>query len=731
MRKFKLLCFMALLTISLPQPSGGEERQAPVKRPKIALVLSGGGARGIAHIGVLKALEQLKVPIDMIVGTSMGAIAGGLYASGYSPEQLEEMVIQAPWDTIFSNEESRSDMPYRQKPDKKNYFLNLGLDYKYGFILPKALIQAKKLEMRLRAWTVGSPDDFSRFHIPFTAVATDIATGETVVLSRGDIARSLRASMSVPGAFEPVKIGGKMLVDGGVSDQLPVDIAKKMGADIIIAVNVGTPLEASGKLRSVIDITNQLTGILTNKSVIVAEKLLTENDVLITPDLKDFSNMDFTKAAVEIDLGMKAALEVRDKLSRYAASEAYFSEYIDNQRRRQDSPYEFIELQTPYGNYKEDIEIKDQDILNIIDTKLIGRRIFRNRQFELVDFSVVEFNGKQGLLLKTELSDLGPDVIRFGFETEDDFQGDANYNVLFGYTVNKINRLGADWKNEAQIGQTNRFFTEFYQPFGKRLWMPFVAPWFEAKNSSMYFYENSEKIAEYRTRDITGEFDIGVQLGCIGEIRLGMAWNNFKLTPKIAPSDWSDEEIDDAAYEAKLKIDTLDNLYFPQHGVSVYAEARIARKYLGADISYDMYRAEASAPFAFGRSVIMPLVKAGSCQGLDLDLKYFGYFTLGGFQNLSGLYPDQIMGNQMLFGELVYFYRIWELPRAIGKSIYAGLSAEAGNVWDTASERSINDLTAAGSVFVGLETLIGPFYLGYGMAEKGQSAFYFYLGRMF
>jgi NTE family protein len=146
--------------------------------------------------------------------------------------------------------------------------------------------------------------------------------------------------------------------------------------------------------------------------------------------------------------------------------------------------------------------------------------------------------------------------------------------------MNKINSLGADWKNEAQFGQTNRFFTEFYQPFGKRLWMPFIAPWFEAKNSSIYIYDGTDKIAEYRTRDITGELDIGVQLGCIGEIRLGITRNNFKISPKIAPSDWPDESIDDAAYDAKLKIDTLDNLHFPQHGYSLYAEARLSRQYL-------------------------------------------------------------------------------------------------------------------------------------------------------
>lgn len=444
----------------MPQLLLGDETPAVSKRPKVALVLSGGGARGITHIGVMKVLEELKVPVDMIVGTSMESIAGGLYAIGNSPEELEEMVLQTPWDTLFLDTTSRSDLPYREKPDEKNYFLIIGDDHKEGIILPKGLIPTKKLEFRLRAWTAEAPENFDRFQIPFRAVATDIATGSTVALSRGDLARSLRASMAVPGAFEPVEIDGKMLVDGGVSDQLPVDIAKQMGADVIIAVNIGTPLKPANELKSVLDISDQLTNILTNQSVFDAEKLLTENDVLITPDLEGFTSMDFSRGTQEIEIGINAALAVKDKLSRYSVSDAEFSEYLKKQRRKEDTQYEFIEVKTSFGNFHEKIK-KSDDIQKIIDNRLIGRLFFRNMEFEAVDFTVIEKDGKKGLLLKAESKGKKPDQLKFGMEIEDDVEGDANYNVLIGYTMNSINRLGADWKNEVQIGQTNRIFSEF------------------------------------------------------------------------------------------------------------------------------------------------------------------------------------------------------------------------------------------------------------------------------
>ncbi len=722
---------IVLLSVSMPGLLWGNEVVAIPGRPKVALVLSGGGARGLAHIGVLKVLEDLRVPVDMIVGTSMGSIAGGLYANGYSPAQLEEMVLKTPWEALFLDEKSRAEMPYRKKPDEKNYFVNLGIDYKQGLIMPKALIPAKKFEFRLRAWTAGAPDDFGNFRIPFRAVATDIENGRTVVLSHGDLAKSLRASMAVPGVFKPVEIDGKVLVDGGVSDQLPVNVAKKMGADVIIAVNVGTQLKKASEINSIIDITDQLSRILTNRTVFDAKDLLGKDDILIVPDLKGFTNMDFSKTVQEIEKGEEAALIVRDALIRYSVTEEAFGRYINNQRRPAEKPFEFILVETPFGEYREDLDVKSSDIQTIVDTRLVNRIIFKNREFSTVDFSVIEEDGKKGLLLKSETTEWEPDVLKFGFEAEDDIEGNDNFNVLFGYTMNSINRFGADWKNEAQFGLTNRFFTEFYQPFSPKLWTPFAAPWFEAKNTSVYIYDDTQKVAEYRTREITGKFDLGFQFGRFGEIRIGIGRGSYHITPKIAPYDWPDEQIADAGYSGKLVIDTIDNLNFPRYGLYFEADGFLSDTKLGADYSYGIYQGKIAVPFTFGKSTIMPLVKGGSCHSLDTELDGVVFFSLGGFQNLSGMYPDQIQGNQMLFGELQYLYRIWHMPKIIGKNIYAGLTLEAGNVWNDPDDRSLNDLIGAGSVFLGFETLIGPIYLAYGMAEGGRDSFYFYLGHMF
>jgi NTE family protein len=733
MKNLHALAIAAALILICTQPACPDDSQVPQSklRPKVALVLSGGGARGIAHVGVLKVLEKLNIPVDMVVGTSMGAIAGGLYANGYSPEELEELVMQTPWESLFTYDKSRAELLYRDKPDEKNYFVNLGIDRKLGLILPKGLIPSKRFEFRLKVWTAGASDDFARFRIPFRAAATDLETGKTVILEKGDIAKALRASMSVPGVFAPVEIDGRLLVDGGVSDQLPVDIAKKMGADVIIAVNVGTQLKKASDIKSVIDITDQLTRILTNRTVFDAEELLGPNDILIVPDLKGLTNMDFSKVAQGIAAGENAALAKKESLEKYSVTQETFADYLRRQRKPDEKPYEFIEVETPIGNFREKLDVKSDDIQEIVDKRLVTRRIFKNREFRTVDFSVIEDDGMKGLLLKSETVEWKPDLLKIGFEAEDDLEGDDDFDVLFGYTMNSINRFGADWKNEAQFGHTNRFFTEFWQPFTPKLWTPFAAPWFEAKNTSVYVYDEATKVAEYRTVEITGEFDLGFEFGRFGEMRIGVTRNYYHVKPKIAPIDWPDQKINDGGYTANIVIDTLDSLNFPRYGLQLSADAFISQKYLGADYSYTMYEGKASVPITFGRNTFVPQIKAGTCIGLDAEMDDVVYFNLGGFQNLSGMYPDQLQGSKMLFGELEYFFRIGHLPKMIGKNVYLGLTAEAGNVWLEPEEASLNDLIGAGSVFLGMETLLGPIFLVYGRVEGGQDAFYFYLGHMF
>src|SRR6202522_2125080 len=257
-------------------------------RPRICLVLSGGGARGMAHIGVLKILEELKVPIECIAGTSMGAIVGGLYASGMTAEQIDSTMRPVDWQEAFRDAPPRLALAFRRKQDDRNFLVKLPLGLKHGkILLPKGFIQGQKLQETLRQLTLpfSNSTDFDLLPTPFRAVATDLETGNAVIMDKGDLSIAMRASSSAPGVFPPVDHEGRLLVDGGVAENLPVSVARAMHADILIVSDVSYPLQPRAALDSALSITNQMLAILVRKDSDRQRASLGSRDVLIQPDL--------------------------------------------------------------------------------------------------------------------------------------------------------------------------------------------------------------------------------------------------------------------------------------------------------------------------------------------------------------------------------------------------------------------------------------------------------------
>ncbi|MFC1624531.1 patatin-like phospholipase family protein, partial [Candidatus Omnitrophota bacterium] len=327
------------------------EPQHQEHRLKIGLVLGGGGARGAAHVGVLKVLKELRIPIDYIAGTSMGAIVGGLYASGLSPEEIEELLTTIDWRDLFTDRPSGKDLSFRQKGDRRRLF-----DFEWGLkkgrlVFPRGIIAGQKLGFLLKSMTLQVTDieDFDLLPIPFRALATDIETGEVVVLGNGNLAESMRASMSIPGVFTPVEVDGQILVDGGAVKNLPIDVAKEMGADLIIAVNVGTSLAKREKLESAIDITIQVIGIMTLKSVKEQIALLGEKDLLITPRLGDISSSNFEKAEEIIQIGERTALGLTEDLKKYSVSMDEYKYFLARHGREdtESVKIDFVKVKEP------------------------------------------------------------------------------------------------------------------------------------------------------------------------------------------------------------------------------------------------------------------------------------------------------------------------------------------------------------------------------------------------
>ena len=307
MKHLSLVLSIALIASSA---FGQQEPEKPSGRPRLGLVLSGGGARGAAHVGVLKVLEEMHVPVDLIAGASMGSIVGGLYATGMSPQEMEDALATMDWDASFEDKVPRKEMPFRRKFDESSFLTKLRIGIQDGHTaLPTGLVEGQKLNFILRQLTLPSAtvDDFDKLSIPFRATATDVASGEGIVLSHGNVADAMRASMAFPGLFSPVELDGRLLVDGGVAENFPVETARKAGAEVLVAVNIGTPPAGKEKLTSLVKIINQVTNAATARNVRLSKAAIGPQDVFIEPDLGDISFIDFKRVRDAVAAGEKAA----------------------------------------------------------------------------------------------------------------------------------------------------------------------------------------------------------------------------------------------------------------------------------------------------------------------------------------------------------------------------------------------------------------------------------------
>jgi NTE family protein len=456
----KLLCRVLFLSFLLffffvfPEASPADDRNPSVQnqtRPRIGLVLSGGGARGLAHIGVIKVLEEMQVPVDFITGTSMGAIVGGLYASGLSPDDLEKLVTSMDWDDAFTDRPAVDELSFRRKEDSQRYKINVDLGYRDGkFALPKGVIQGQNLNIQIKKLLLHTADiqNFDNLRIPFRAIAADIETGDQVILRSGDLAKAMRASMSIPGVFAPVEIGDRLLVDGGIANNLPADIARQMGADIIIAVDIGTSLRSRENLSSAASITAQVMTILIQKNVQAQLSSMKEKDILIQPVLGDIGTTDFSKAARAITIGYDAANKVRTQIASLAVSPDLYQNYLARQRKGStDAPvidYVRVENNSSLLPQVLSAQIETWPGRKLHTETLVKdlKRLYGLDTFERVDFRLENIRKQTGLVIEADKKSWGDTFIKFGFSMADNFKGESTYSMATSITKAGLNALG-------------------------------------------------------------------------------------------------------------------------------------------------------------------------------------------------------------------------------------------------------------------------------------------------
>jgi NTE family protein len=727
-----------------PAPTVDTAPASPA-RPRVCLVLSGGGARGMAHIGVLKVLEELKVPIDCIAGTSMGAIVGGLYASGLSPSQIETQMNSVDWQEAFRGTPPRRELAFRRKQDDRNFLVHLPLGLKHGeVLLPRGLIQGEKLQETLRELTLpyGDTASFDELPTPFRAVATDLETGQAVIIDKGDLALAMRASMSAPGLFAPVEADGRLLVDGGLTENLPMEVARAMHADVLIVVDVTFPLQSLKELTTALSISNQMLAILVRRDADRQKASLRPTDTLIAPELAEMSPTDFASVARTIELGERAARAETPRLAALSVPAGAFAAYL---AKRAGAPppepvIRFVRVDRQSKPYERTILATMQPLVGKpLDVAALNARlteIYGLGDFETIDYDLVtEGQGAAqttGIEVHAERKSWGPNYVRFGLNLQDDFQGNTRYNAAARFLLTEIDSLGAEWLTDVQIGSDPKIYSEFYQPLSaERLW--FVAPSARVEGSDVFVYKKDEEIADYRLREAEADIDFGREFGNWGEIRVGFHRENGESHARLGDPDLLEPTFNNGEYFFKFSYDRLDSVDFPSDGQSFSMQWDANRTNLGSDLSWDRVTADWLMARSSGRNTLLLWTSAGTkLDGRLPETALQDFYSLGGFLNLSGLATQSLYGPSYAIARTIYFRKIggggeglFEFPA------YLGASFEVGNTYVRRGDIGWGSARKDGSVFLGLDTFLGPIYLGGGYDQSGNSAFYLYLGRTF
>ncbi len=711
-------------------------------RPKVALVLSGGGARGFSHVGVIRELERLGVKIDIVAGTSMGAMVGGGYASGYSVEQMQDIILGVDWKEMFALRPDRDEINWRRRQDD---FKGLGTQEiglsKKGVLFPDSVVPAQHLEIFLRSITrhVSSVTDLSKLSIPFAAIATDLDTGEAVVMQKDvTLADAMRSSMSVPGAFSPFPYKNHVLVDGGLAQNLPVEQAKAMGADIIIAVNAGTPLGKSKDIHSVAGVMGQMIGILTERNVDHSKSLLTEKDILITTDLTGFNAGDFQKAEAIIEAGEKSAQKYERQLKRLAISQKAFEQWnlarqsaVQPPQARQVDSVQVQGLEVV--NPKSVIKSADLDLTKPITEDQIAQasaKIWATDDFTLVPYTFEPGpNGTQTLVWRPQEKPWGYNTIRVGGKISTDFNQEHTFDFLVAHTMGWLNSWGGEWRNEAQIGKDSYFSTSFYQPLGAASPL-FLMPEIRYESQRYDWYNgSSHALATLKNKTLEGSLSLGLELGKASVFKAGVGYVSAQSKVSVGEIPGYNSMDDEASFvEISWQYDTLDNVNFPTKGF--YLDAR-ARRYdqmeNSADPEVSDYYVETIFPWDWGDGWVSVLSgKAGSST-------IPGRYPLGGLFNMSGAYYGRYSGSDMVLGRLQLSKRLQHTD-VFGFPIYVGAGFEMGRVQEDVlptylSDKDLGVWKKAVSAYVAADSIFGPLYLAVGQTSDNDSAVYFFWGR--
>lgn len=730
-----LSCMLGVMWLGVwIAPAFGQEPPAPA-RPKIGLVLSGGGAMGMAHVGAIQTLEKLGIRPDLVVGTSMGSIVGGLYASGMSGAELEHAIETMDWDLIFDTSPPREGLTYREKQLQAAFPVKASVGVAGTRLRrPDALISDANLLLELRRLVRvrAAVPTFDDLPIPFRAVATDIETGKKVVLDRGELAGAMRASMSVPGVFAPYSLNGHLLVDGGMSDNVPIDVARDMGADLVIVVATQTPLLPADQLRSLGGILGQTVTLLILANERQQLATLKPSDVLISVDTGTLSSADFKRGAEFIALGKAAAEKQLGGLQRVAAL---------------GPPQPAISIEKPppridYVKVENDSRLSDEILLRRIEPFIgkpmapdeIGttmRDIYAMGMFSRVDYRIEEAaDGRTGLVVNAVQRPGDANRLRPAMTIAASSEGGTEFDFSAELRLVQLDSYGSEARFVGALGERTLFSAEYFKVLDSyQRWFVDVMGSVQKRPIRVY-NDTGFRLGEYDASYGLVSLAVGRQFGTIGEVRAGVdlgtgsaSLQEGDLTPRDFDLDWGQ-----LAFGAGA--DTLDNPYFPSRGMNGRLQWNVGLEALGSQTNFQTLRLDSIYAVSKGRQALNFNISGGdTIQG---DLPLASLFTLGGPFSFPGYSVEELTGETFAVARGMYRYKLTDSSRSLlSVPIYVGATLVVGNAWARHGDAEANDVRVGANVFLAADTLIGPVFITAGAADDGRMALYFFVGKPF
>lgn len=741
-----ILTFLLLAMISLASITPISAQQAtppqPKKRKTIGLVLSGGGARGFAHVGVLKVLEENRIPVDYIAGASMGGLIGAMYAMGKSPAEMQELVSKLNWDTLLTPASTFTELSYRRKEDRRNIPAPITLKGRINDLkLPNALNSGHEAGLLFDrvALPYAQVRNFSDLPIPFACVGTDMVNGQSVTLNKGSLSRALRATMSVPGIFAPVEIDGRILSDGGLVNNIPTNVVKAMSADIVLVVNIETQLAGREALDNILGVLAQTINIASADN---SRRSLQQADLIIAPDLGKFSNTDFAQSQALIELGYQGAQEKLDILRGLSLNEAEWQAHIAARRSRElpdNAPVpEFVAVDGRNEDASRTIREKlgdkftDQPLepakIDQLEKDLSG--LTGTGRFDALDYDIIDRDGKTGLLIRTTTAGERPSKptrLEIGFDVNSVESDNVNFVFSTRLTLFDIGRYGAEWRNDLRLGSSTYLGSEYYRPLGSTKF--FVAPHlsYERRRINLFAGSGGVRLAEYVGANIQAGVDVGYAISPRSEARIGYMLGYESASRRIGDPLLPNVEGSYSAFGAKWNYDGFDKAQVPNRGL--YSRNSF-NYFLDSPDSLGRFSQAETRNIAFKplneRYTGFAFGGAGTTFGSEAPLTR--QFTLGGPFRLGGYGFEEFRASNYIQAGAGVLYNPEIFPSFLGGKAYVGAWYEGGSAFETWRTANYRQSISGGAI---LETPLGPVFLGGSLNENGRGRFYFSFGKIF